>query len=399
MKRIICSAILLLILSAPRLAWGCPVPVFQYALEFWEADPYYFTLYHRGALTAEEEKALGILEEFSRPGGAQANVHVETVDLAAPNSPSIPESVPVGTNGAWMVVHYPGSFGPGDQCWDGPLTVENARLWCESPLRREVAASLLARESAAWILLRSGNARKDRAAEARLRNELQRLEQTLVLPDLDSWAWGDPEETQLEPAEVRFSVFTLDRKDPEEKMLVHMLLGSEADLKKLAEEPMAFPVFGQGRALYALIGEGINDWTISKAAEFLTSPCSCQVKALNPGTDLLMAVDWEAGVEKRIAGAMPPPIGLAAFPDRIQEAEELIQTGGTEAASLGAGADKGNASRGGSPPPDGSGTNTGEQDSEANGSGWSGALKVGSVTGLAGLFLLSILVFRKFRLG
>jgi hypothetical protein len=380
-----CSILLLLFL-APRLVSGCPVPVFQYALEFWEADPYHFRVYHRDALTAEEQEAVEFLKKTGSPGGFRANVHLELIDLAASHVPTIPKRLPEG-NGAWLVVRYPGPLGPGEICWEGRLSLDKVRLWCESPLRREVAASLLARDSAAWIFLRSGNARKDRAAERKLREELERLERTLVLPALEEWAWGDPNEADLAPAKVQFSIFTLDRNDPEEEMLVQMLLGSEADLEKFKEEPMAFPVFGQGRVLYALIGDGINDWTIGNAAEFLTSACSCQVKALNPGTDLLMAVDWESKVEKITPGGLPPPIGLGAFPDRIREAEELIQQGRADLDSAVA-AETTQAEEG---------SRSGEEKAEALTArffGWAGVVTLISLSGLAVLAWVSILNFR-----
>ena len=47
-----------------------------------------------------------------------------------------------------------------------------------------------------------------------------------------------------------------------------MLLASEADLNT-RKGPLLFPVFGRGRALYALAGAGINEANLTKAAEFL----------------------------------------------------------------------------------------------------------------------------------
>ncbi len=56
-------------------------------------------------------------------------------------------------------------------------------------------------------------------------------------------------------------------------------------------------MFGRGRLLYALVGEGINADNISEACQFMAGPCSCVVKDYNPGTDLLMTVDWEASLD------------------------------------------------------------------------------------------------------
>jgi hypothetical protein len=85
---------------------------------------------------------------------------------------------------------------------------------------------------------------------------------------------------------------TLDRDDPREQALLEMLLASETDLEHL-DQPMAFPVIGRGRVLYALVGKGIFEDTIAIASRFVVGPCSCQVKDQNPGFDLLMNVDWD----------------------------------------------------------------------------------------------------------
>jgi hypothetical protein len=72
------------------------------------------------------------------------------------------------------------------------------------------------------------------------------------------------------------------------------LCGSEPDLDEYSNEPVIFPVFGRGRALYALIGEGINTDNIREAVAFIVGPCGCEIKMLNPGVDLLMAANWDA---------------------------------------------------------------------------------------------------------
>ena len=53
------------------------------------------------------------------------------------------------------------------------------------------------------------------------------------------------------------------------------------------------PVFGQGRVLGAWTGETMDVEGIEEESFFLTGACSCEVKAQNPGWDLLLDVDWE----------------------------------------------------------------------------------------------------------
>jgi hypothetical protein len=106
-------------------------------------------------------------------------------------------------------------------------------------------------------------------------------------------------------------------------MFVRMLLASEADLDQdFAGEAMVFPVYGRGLILYALVGRGINNWTVERAARFLISPCSCQVKAANPGTDLLLTVDWAARVKPMTPAAVGGTTGAGDFLKEYDRARE-----------------------------------------------------------------------------
>ncbi len=185
----------------------------------------------------------------------------------------------------------------------------------DSPIRREVAKRILNGESAVWILLESGDRGDDDAAANLLRTELKKMEEVLELPILEDYEVGNSTDAQ-ECADLRisFSMIRLSRTDPAEQMLVNMLLHSEWDLRMLSG-PIAFPVFGRGRILYALVGDGINENNIREACSFIIGPCSCQVKDLNPGTDLLMSVDWDEMVSVQIVEVteVPTIAGLSEF--------------------------------------------------------------------------------------
>ncbi len=72
-------------------------------------------------------------------------------------------------------------------------------------------------------------------------------------------------------------------------------------------EPLLFPIFGRGRVLDGLIANGINADNLKDAGQFLCGPCSCQVKRLNPGMDLLIAADWDAVLTDPDAIEPEPP--------------------------------------------------------------------------------------------
>jgi len=65
--------------------------------------------------------------------------------------------------------------------------------------------------------------------------------------------------------------------------------------------------------LCAFAGREIHAGNLEDAAKFLAGPCSCQVKELNPGIDILMAADWESVVEGR--EAVVARVGRISIPE------------------------------------------------------------------------------------
>jgi len=125
---------------------------------------------------------------------------------------------------------------------------------------------------------------------------------------------------------ISFEVYSISRNDPREECMVRMLMATEDDLEKFEPEPIVFPVYGRGIALWAIVGNGINQWNISEAAEFLTGPCSCQAKLLNPGVDLLMAMDWDSVVESIADISLSNPLsGMSDFSSRETKVKHLLE--------------------------------------------------------------------------
>jgi hypothetical protein len=291
------SFCLLVFLALATAVLGCSVPVFRYALEHWPADPFQVLVFHRGALSAELEQALTAAEVTE---GARPNVRVRRVDLD--DSPPAElerlfEQQPEART-PWLIVRFPSSSGIPEPVLSAPLTVHTLAQILDSPARRELVRRLGEGESAVWLLLESGDKAADAAAEQRLQERLDYLQGVMSLPKLDESDIANglvsvPEED----LRLEFSLLRIARTDAAEVTLVRQLLLSEDGLEEVEGEPMVFPVFGQGRALYALVGEGIRNETIEAAAGFLIGKCSCQVKEQNPGMDLLMTADWTAAAK------------------------------------------------------------------------------------------------------
>jgi hypothetical protein len=308
----------LLLLASP--SWACSVPVFRFALENWPVDPYQLILFHRGPLTPANEALAAALERGAAER-AEPSLTLRRVDVAQEVDAEMQTLLAAEQPALWpwLVVRYPAVTRNRARVWSGRLSEEAVQALLDSPLRREIARRILDGDSAVWVLLRSGDSAKDDVALKLVQTQLEHLQQTLKLPEQTD-APEDRLANETLPLRLAFSLVELRRDDPAEQMLVQMLLHSEADLPQ-RNEPMVFPVFGRGRALYALVGAGITEQNVAEAAGFLIGPCSCKVKKENPGTDLLLALDWKARLEKR-AEKEPSPAPASGLKDLVAEAME-----------------------------------------------------------------------------
>jgi hypothetical protein len=293
------------LLSLPAAARACNVPVFRFALERWPADPYEVIVFHRGPLAEADRSAVDQLKQVEGEGTSRCNLRLHLVDLAQDPHPGLlrllPKSGPPEL--PWVIVRYPEAVEIDLTVWAGRLRQDTAQVLGESPARLELARRILAGESGVWLFLESGHRERDNAALALLETELAKLPERVKLPELTD-APEDQVSSKGPPLRIAFSLLRVRRDDPAEDVLVKMLLGSEPDLAE-RNEPLVFPTFGRGRVLYALVGAGITADNIREAGAFLVGACSCEVKRQNPGTDLLMAVDWDAQIGTRIAEEAP----------------------------------------------------------------------------------------------
>jgi len=305
------AAVIALLVALPGgTVLACSTPVFRYALERWGAqsydDVYLLAVFHKGELKPEEKKIIDWLKETQWPEKTILNLAVETVDVGgempepiqkiwkAQKEPRLP----------WLVLRYP--LRPSIQmeietdAWSGPLQGDIIKKMVDSPLRQKIAKKILDGDAAVWILLESGNRDKDDAAAKLLEESLKKMEKLLEIPKpppgLADAGWGpEPSPEGFPELKVAFSVVHLSRTDPAEEFLRKLLLQVEKDLEKeYSGEPITFPVFGRGRALWALVGKGINEENIAEACSYITGMCSCEIKWQNPGIDILFWKDWDA---------------------------------------------------------------------------------------------------------
>ncbi len=287
---------------------ACPIPVYQYSLEHWDADPYRITVHSTDPPSAEAAEALALLQHAARAEGIVANLAVELQSSTPENAPDTPR----------VEVRFPLVSGIDRVVWSGELTLDNVRALLHSPLREQIGQAMVARTSAVWLLLESGDREADREAATLIHRELERLQKETLVPDQADWGG----ETVEIDSNVNFKFMRLRRDQAEEQMLIRMLMATEADLESdFAHLPILFPIYGRGIVLYALVGRGINAWTIDDAVRFITGPCSCQIKADNPGIDLLTDTDWVANIQPLTPATVGETVGTGAFLQRHDQAE------------------------------------------------------------------------------
>lgn len=321
---------------APAIA--CDVPVFRYALERWKPDLYELLVVHSGSLTAEQSSAVDRLTKLAtkpepedapisadKSRGASLNVAVRIVDTSkaidkatremldeakieiAPGKPLVPT----------LVLDYPHGAKHQGVAWTGALTKENTESLIDSPARKEIARRLLAGDSSVWVFLETGDAKADKAGMENLVALLKARERKWM-PTSPVRGATDEESAALN---IRHTILRIEAGDEREAVLRDTLLNSEEDVAKIPGVK-AFPVFGQGRALYALIGRGMTERNVDEAISFLTGACSCEIKAQNPGVDLLMTADWSNPSGLRyVEDSTPELTSLAAMAQSAEPVE------------------------------------------------------------------------------
>lgn len=270
LSRIIVLAALSGVLLVPRAASACTIPVFRYALDRWEADPFRLVVPKAWATDRDKVKLLVPLR-----GNGIANVLVEESE-----DPALDQA-------KWLFPHDDAVVS------QGPLKAEALAAVLDSPLRRELIRRILQGDSVVWVVATKADGESE---VERVASRLRFLEQVAELPaqnpdDPDSQLGPGPELT------LKFSVLPLSLEDPAERHFAAMLAGPvHADFVKEGI-PFAAPVFGRGRVLGAWSLEELDDLMIEDTSLFLTGRCSCRVKNENPGWDLLLKVDWETALE------------------------------------------------------------------------------------------------------
>ncbi|MCF6358528.1 MAG: hypothetical protein L3J54_12045 [Draconibacterium sp.] len=329
-KKIVSGKLILFILlfqfSFVIPALSCSTPVFRYALERWLAFNYTVEIIHNGNLNEEQKQALQLLLKIS---AGNLNTNIKVVETAVTAKHNITkDGLPL------IRLFYPAESNNSGVLWQGELTTENVNKIVDSPARREIVRRIQKGDAVVWILLESTDEYQNDVAAKTLSDELTVLSEELKLASTATDANGVPLDINIVNRGVHFSMLKISRDNPSEEIFIKMLLGTEPDLPFI-KSPLAFPVFGRGRVLFALAGRGIKEKLIKETCNSVIGWCSCTIKEDNPGSDLLFTADWEkvVGDSSWIQPEEIPEIsGLTEFlvPEKEAVTESLIENKGTD---------------------------------------------------------------------
>ena len=306
MKRKLFVAGALLLLQIPTYA--CNVPVFRYALERWPVSPYRALVVNDAALTVEEKASLTLLEKAGDGDTGALNLVVWNPNKEELEKSGMAKQLPKSAGKDAMVhLFYPASTGIDQPFWSAPMTKSTVQKIRGSTFRKSLIKKILEGNSGVFVLLESGDKVQDSKVKKKLDAVLKELAAEMKLPDgvvgTDGEVTGggpagfDPTD-QLRseiPLKMAFTSLRLSRKK-EDEVLVALMTNLGPKEVKESDKPMVFAVYGRCRTLVPMVGEEITTDNLGNIAYFFTGACSCQVKSLNPGMDMLMDHDWDLSV-------------------------------------------------------------------------------------------------------
>ena len=300
--------IVLVLVSIQVTALACKVPVFRYALERWPVDKYGMVLILDGSPSEEIAAAIRRIQNVSAEG--KANIQLEVIDLSSlsPQQQWQLDDFDPSVETPHLQVFYPERSGRKKLCWEGRFTTSSLDRWLVSPLRSQVADSLVGGASAVFVIVECEDVNLNRQIESVVNRGVQQAMAEIQIPEgviprlgANEYLEQNPEASLDDvlrcdvPLKVDFKVSRLAFDDQNESALRAMGGG----LANSSSGPWVLPIFGRGRMLDAIDAEHLTVQTVLNACKYMVGECSCTVKTQNPGVDLLMSANWSEslGVE------------------------------------------------------------------------------------------------------
>ena len=262
------------------IAHACETPVYQHAMYEWGTDAWEVRYFHRAgevpAADAEANERLRL--------AAPANVRFHPVEVSGDGSVAEEHAAAWRGHGVdRLPMHIVRAPGRG-VVFTGRLDADEVERLLDSPRRRELANTLSSGSAGVLVVL------ADYGSED-VERVLRLARTTTDGASHDGRAVG---------------LVEISRNDSQERWLVRQLLSIESDLAELSGS-MVYGAFGRGRVVEPFVGEGVTAQGLRQLVDFMHGPCACELKASNPGLDLLMSWDWVDRLPQWAAGAATRP--------------------------------------------------------------------------------------------
>lgn len=281
----------LTVLAFQPSSYGCDNPVYRYALENWAPQPCDLILLKQQELSPAEEACWDQAQTIHADKTQQWNVRfsVLTPQEWEQRQPQLANQLQK-TNGNQLLLLSPEHRQNRKIIWSGPVDQPGFDTLRQSAARSELAKRLIAGQAVVWVVIETSDRQAVDLLQKQLSIFLTNYSATLAAADQQAAA-TTPAVNSNKSAywPPRFSVLTLDEKNPTETLLLNQLRQIYA---AEIREPLLFPVFGRGRVLGGIPLSAMSPQKLRSACDFLTGACSCEVKERNPGEDLCLSADW-----------------------------------------------------------------------------------------------------------
>lgn len=272
---------------------GSSVPVFRYALECWQPDPYTVRVFYQGNLNKEQQQAIEILKQIRDKGLISLHLIDIGKELSANVEPAYERNK--DTPLPFVVANYHLYSRIPNDAAVFTLDLNNIENFINSPARKEAARRLMTGDSAVFIQIDGEDDKENKKTAKQIESMLREMEKQQKLPH-ETLEDDEKLDKKTIPynknIKIRYSLLRISRKNPSEKLFLQTLLNCSKKLKGI-KTPIIMPIFGRGRATFAYAAEGINKENIMNDGLYFVGPCSCEIKAQNPGFDILMNTAWD----------------------------------------------------------------------------------------------------------
>ena len=288
---------ILYILLLSLNSFACSVPVFRYALEYWQPDPYQIILSYNPAQTNNFPEVLAEIKKYKA------------------NRTFIFKKIKSSHQNEKITLKYPADKRIRNIVWEAPLSTQNLGNILNSPAREEFVGKILNGDSLVFLLLEGSNSKQNTKIANIILTNIPLLEKEIKLPH--EYVDIPKEDLKIYDTNIVFklSMMRLSRTNLQEKVFINILTKSLPESIYKQSDPIVFPVFARGRMLAALREKDINYKTLKKMCEYVAGECSCEIKSGNPGFDIFIPTGWNFEKNKSLISdiVLPPLSGFSEF--------------------------------------------------------------------------------------